>query len=190
MCMRNILASIVGAIIVLAWSTASWMFLPWHKIDMKSFKENGQVMTEAIKREAPESGIYILPNMSSDMHQSKEKQTEWTQKAKEGPYVFMSVKSEGMPWDMHMAMIGHFLTLLVIAFGAAWLMSKSVVSGVMRRATFVATVVTLGVILNELGHWNWWGFPIRAVGINIADTLIGWFLAGIFMSLIVKKSHA
>lgn len=190
MCMRNILASIVGAVIVMAWSTASWMFLPWHNMDMKGFKENGEVITEAIKREAPESGLYVLPNMSSDMHQSTEKQVEWAKKAKEGPYVFMSVKAEGMPWDMHLSMVGQFIIVLIVAFGAAWLVSKSAVSGVLRRATFIATVVTLGVVLTELCHWNWWGFPIRSAGINIADTLIGWFLAGMLMGHIVKKSNA
>ncbi|MFO1258969.1 MAG: hypothetical protein U1E78_11245 [Gammaproteobacteria bacterium] len=189
MCIRNILAALIGAIVVMAWLTVSWLFLPFHSIDVKNFKDNGHVMTEAIKRTAPESGLYTLPYMSPDLYQSEEKQAEWTQKAKEGPYVFMSVKSEGMPWDMHMAMIGQFIIVLFVALGVACLMSKNTVSGLFKRAILIAFSVTLGVVLIETGHWNWWGFPIRTIGINIADAFIGWFLGGIVMSLIMKKSR-
>jgi hypothetical protein len=190
MCMRNVLAAVLGAAVVFAWTCASWMLMPWHKIDMQSFKDDGKAMVEVIKRDAPDSGIYILPNMSKDMYKSPEKQAEWTKNAKAGPYVFMSVKSSGLGWDMHMSLIGQYVIQLIVAFFAAWLLSKSALSNVFKRAIFVSCAVTIGVILSEAANYNWWGFPLRSMGINIADALIGWFFAGIIMAMIVKKQKA
>lgn len=186
MCIKAAVSAIAGAIVVFAWSCASWMYLPWHNLDMKVLQKEGAVITESIKVETPTNGLYVLPHMAPDLHTNPEAQKAWATKAQQGPFVFMVVNAKGIKWDMKTALIIQFITQLVVALGAVWLLGKCVVGSIFKRGVFISVAVTLGAILMNVSNWNWWGFPINTTLVNIADVAIGWFLAGIVMGTIKR----
>lgn len=187
MYIRNLFAAIVGTIVVFAWSSASWMILPWHYWDMKSFKKEGHVITESVQVEAPESGIYTVPNFSADAHKTPDTQKAWSDKAQHGPFVFMAVKAKGLHWDMNVALAIQFATQFLVALCAAWLVAQSCLVSAFSRAFLVCVAVSLGSVLTNIANWNWWGFPFLTTLVNIADIAIGWYLGGFFIGIIVKK---
>lgn len=186
MCIRNTLSAVAGTAVVFIWTSISWMFLTWHNIDMKSFKNDGQTITESIKAEAPESGLYVIPNVGPDHHSSTEAQEAWATKAKAGPLVFMSVKSDGLQWDMTMALVIQFVIQLIVALGAVALLAQTTLTNVFKKALFVCVAVTLGTFLVEVSHWTWWGFPLVATLVYIVDTAIGWLLGGLVIGAIAR----
>ena len=41
--------------------------------------------------------------------------------------------------------------------------------------------------LGEMPYWNWWGFSFGYVVVEIADAVIGWFLAGLAIAAVAKR---
>jgi hypothetical protein len=184
--LRKVAGSVLGAVVVFVWMGISWMVLPWHTLDYKSFNSDGQAMVGAIASEAPASGLYMIPNFSGDNQQDKAKHQAWAEKAKQGPFVFMNIRKEGTMWDMNTALAVEFVIILLGAFMIAWMLSKVLVQGIMQRAVFVMIAATAGTFLANASHWNWWAFPIGTTAINIVDVAIGWFFAGLVMAKIVR----
>lgn len=187
---KSILAAIAGAIIVFAWCVISWVYLPWHHWDMKSFSQGGEVITEALGKETTEIGVYVLPNVTPELQKDKEAHQKWQAKAQEGPFVFMVVNPEGTMWNMNMALAAQFAIVFIAALVMAILMKASGIGGVIRCALFASFAVTTGAFLVHANHMIWWGFPLMMTLVNIADVWIAWFLSGFVMGLFIrKKSH-
>lgn len=184
--MRQIIAAIVGAVVVFVWTAVSWMVFPWHNWDMKTFKDNGQVISAALKSESVGDGLYMIPYCDPKDAKDEAKQKEWQQKAKQGPFAYMVVKPDGMKWEMKEALAIQFGICLIVALMASFLLGLSKATSLIGRAWFVTFVVTCGAVLVQLSNWTWWGFPTTATLVNIADVVIAWYLAGLFMAKIVK----
>lgn len=184
--MKNIIAGIAGAMIVFIWGGISWMILPWHNWGSKSFQEEGQAVTLAIKKEALESGIYILPNIKPDMHENKEKEKAWMEKAHQGPFAFMSIKTEGTRGSMGQGLLIQFLIELMVAFIGVWLINKCTYPHHWQKALFVSYAVAAGAFVMNFSDWNWWGFPLTVALVNTIDAAIAWFLGGFIMAKILK----
>ncbi|MFI4937828.1 MAG: hypothetical protein ACHQJ6_04880 [Candidatus Berkiellales bacterium] len=179
-------APLAGAIVAFIWASISWMVLPWHNLDMKSFKDDGVAITQAIQHEATESGIYTIPNMTKDLHENKEKSKEWAEKAQKGPFAYLAVDLKGTKWDMRMGLMVQFIILLIVAFVGSWIINKSSMQGVFKNAIFLSFAVTAGAFLVHASNWNWWGFPVMTTVVNFVDPAIAWFLAGLVMAKIIK----
>lgn len=184
---RCFLSALTGAVVVFIWSSFSWMVLPWHSWEIKSFSQNGTLVAQAIMQEATEPGIYLVPNMQADLAQDLDKQKDWQAKARKGPFVYMSVNPNGTPWDMNASMLIQFLIEFVIAAVATSLLARVNLRNVFSQALFVSVTVSLGAFLMSASAWNWWGFPLRTVWINVPDVAIGWFLAGLAIAAITKN---
>ena len=55
---RILIATCVGAVVAFLWGFASWELLPWHQ--MGTFEDDA-ALSQAIKENTPEHGIYMLP---------------------------------------------------------------------------------------------------------------------------------
>lgn len=184
--MRKIVAALIGAAVVFAWTAISWMVFPWHNWDMKAFKDDGKVISEALKTQSSGDGLYMIPHCDPKDAKDEQKKKEWQEKAKQGPFAYLVVKPDGTKWDMKTALGIQFGINLVVALIAAFLLGLSKATSLIGRAWFVTFVVTAGAILTQLSNWNWWGFPTTATLVNIADVIIAWYFAGLFMAKIVK----
>ena len=45
----------------------------------------------------------------------------------------------------------------------------------------------VGALLGHVPNWIWWGFDTNYTIVMIADTLIGWFLAGLIIAAFVGR---
>lgn len=184
--MRKIIAAVVGAIIVFVWTGLSWMVFPWHNWDVKAFKDEGKIVSEALKTQTNGAGLYMIPYCDPKEAKDEQKKKEWEQKAKQGPFAYMSVRPDGIQWDMKMALAIQFGISFVVALIAAVLLGFSNTTSLIGRAWFVTFAVTAGAVLTNLSNWTWWGIPTTATLVNIADVVIAWYFAGLVMAKIVR----
>jgi hypothetical protein len=183
--MRQIIAGIVGAIIVFVWTGLSWMVFPWHNWDIKAFKDEGKVISETLKSQSSGHGIYMIPYCDPKDAKDEQKKKEWQEKAKQGPFAYMIVKPDGIKWDMKTALGVQFGITLLVSIMAAFLLGLSRTTSLLGRAWYLTFVVTTGAVLTQLSNWNWWGVPTTATLVNIADVIIAWYFAGLIMAKIV-----
>ena len=56
-----VLGTVLGAIVLFAWSALAWMIIPWPGEPFHTFT-NEQAVVDAIKANAPQSGNYMVPH--------------------------------------------------------------------------------------------------------------------------------
>jgi hypothetical protein len=188
--MKKIIAcGLVGALVAQIWGTISWVALPWHMGDFKEFT-NPEPVAASIVAQAPESGLYTLPNMDPTVHEDPEKMDAWNALLKKGPFAFMTIKVEGADPGMGKAMAYGFGFNILISILILWVFSKSVyfTSGSMlASASFMGIVGMLGSIYPHMSNWNWWHFPISYCLVGVVDLFITWFLAGLAIKKLSSK---
>jgi predicted small secreted protein len=180
--------ALIGGLIVFIWCLFSWMVFPWHQSSLNRFTNESDV-ADVISENAPVDGIYILPNTFSykDGNTSQKEMSAGMKMMEQGPFMFASVKPNGIG---KMSM-GPFIISLIIDFIAAfivtWMLMQTKNLPFKKQVGFV-TVFGLGVgILGYLPQWNWWGFSYAYVFTHIVDLTVGWFLAGFGIAKVLKK---
>ncbi len=175
---KVIKAGIVGGLIIFAWSAVSWTLLPWHMKTLNFFKDESAVV-QTIQANVPQSGIYLLPNMSKNGAATSEQSTQ--------PFVFAAVHLESTSNSMTKPMLISLAEQIIAAFLVAWLLLKTTGLSYMGRLGFVVIFSVAAGIIAIVPNWNWFAFDINYSLCLFADLLIGWFLAGLALAKICKK---
>ena len=174
--------ALIGGFTVFIWSLFSWMVLPWHAQSLHRFSDELEV-AEVLQKNAPESGIYILPNTSHYSNRTPTKEIKRAQEIlKKGPLMFASIELRGMK-KMEFTPLLLSLCSCVLAAGiAAWMLLQTQDLCFLERAFFVALIGLLVAILGIFPAWNWWHFSTSYILVTCLDLLIGWTLAGLLMA--------
>lgn len=172
-------AGILGGVIIFIWSAVSWMMLPYHMSSIHNFT-NVNAVVDVVKQNAPKNGVYLMPTM----HQNgaAPSQEEMTQ-----PMVFAVVHLEGMRPSMNQAMAISLATQIIAAFLVAYLLMKTSGLGYFGRVGFVVVFALAAGVVTDVPYWNWFGFDCYYTLVQLADLLVGWFLAGLVMAAICRK---
>lgn len=175
---RCIKAGILGGIVLFIWSFISWTMLPWHTMSMHNFKSD-VAMEQAIQANAPESGIYVLPSMQQVEGMQNKTQAQ-------GPMVFASIHLGGMPSSMAMPIGISLITQIVAAILVAWMLTRTKLNYFGKLGFVILFAITVCVI-KDVPAWNWFKFDTQYTLVMVADTLIGWFLAGLVLAKFSNK---
>lgn len=176
---KLIVAGILGGIILFIWGTISWMVLPWHKKTMHEFTDQTAV-SQVIQANAPTSGIYFSPSM-------KQKQQVATTQQIKPPMIFAAINLKGMPATLWPCMIAALITQVIAAFLVAWLLMGTAMTHYICRVGFVVVFALAAGIVTHIPNWIWFRFSTDYTVVAIADLLIGWFLAGLVIAMIVPS---
>ena len=187
------LGSILGAIVLFVWSAIAWMLIPWPGDPLRSFT-NEDAVSQAITANAPQSGVYLLPNMPKRTPGMTDQQYAAASKAMEdkmtrGPIVFSSVRLE--PFNsMAKPLVIQFFTQFIVALLATYLLLQTCGLSYKSRVIFVTAI---GVIIFVGGHvdeWNWWSFSNAYMLMQFGALVIGWFLASLVIAKFVSGKAA
>ncbi len=178
------LGMLLGAIVLFIWMGISWMALPWHCSTLKKFSDENSVAA-IFRANAPESGIYVLPNMCGEDRNSEAHK----QAAEKGPIVFSAVRSHGYNFMSPKPYIIAFIIFLISSLFVTWLLLQRKETTYWRRVAFVTAFgIACGVL--AFMNWNWWGFNFSYVFVEFIDSIIGWFLAGLVIAAVARPRSA
>ena len=183
------LGTILGAVVLFFWSALAWMVIPWPGEPLRGFT-NEEATLQAIKANAPRSGVYLMPievkrtpGMTEEQYQKAMQDAH--NRMLQGPMIFASVRLEPMGSITRFFVIG-FITQLLVAFLGTFLLLQTSGLSYAARVTFLTV---LGVLIFAGGHldeWNWWGFSNAYTGMQFGSIVIGWLLAGLLISALVR----
>jgi hypothetical protein len=188
-----VLGTILGGIVLFIWSFIAWTFIPWPGEPLLSFT-NDEAVVAAIKANAARSGNYLLPNevkRTAGMtdEQYKAAQQAAMDKMSRGPVIFAAIRLEPFG-SMFKALMIKFITQLVAALLASFLLLQT--NGLSYPARIVFVTI-LGLIIfagANVDEWNWWGFSNAYTAMQLGVTVIGWFLAAFAIAAFVRgKSY-
>ena len=174
---KIIIGSLVGAILLFAWQSLSWMVLGLHNDAMK-YTPAQDTLLNVINNSLKEDGQYIIPGVPLNATQK-----EMEECAK---------KSDGKPWaivtyhktrktDMTMPIIRGFLICLV----CLWLCCLSIGRLANKKFSGVfTTALTFGIMcflfVWYMGH-NWMDTGWGVLKGELIDDVVGWGLVGAWL---------
>lgn len=175
------LGAILGGLVAFIWGWISWTMLPWHDATFRSFTD-GDAITAAIKANAPNTGVYLLPNMPPDSATATPEQKQaahdaWAKRYAEGPSGILAIKTEGTA-SMGPALVGGLVLNVLAAALLTWLLIAGGPRAYALKVVFIVVVALFATVVSHLTSWNWWGVAIDYTSVMVADTLVTWLLAG------------
>jgi hypothetical protein len=174
------IGSLVGAIIVFAWQSASWMFLGVHDNSMKYISTQNEILSN-LSANIKEDGAYMLPNAATKSDREKVRK-----------------EMDGQPWatviyhqtfkdNMTMSMIRGFLVCFVLVLLLVVILTKG---GMPSFYGFFTGSLAVGVFTflwgPYMGH-NWFDLPWHMIRGDIIDAIVGWGLCGAWLGWWMNK---
>jgi hypothetical protein len=194
---RILLASLLGALVCVAWGAISWMVLKWHNSVMHEFHDESAVATalrtnteDELKRFGTESGVFLLSGVPkktqgvSGENPSLKPSTR-TKVVEEPLFAFAIIRPGaqlGNPW-LNVAFVfpRAFIACFILSLMLSWTMRLDY----LQRVIFCVLGGLFAAVVADVPMLIWFAAPPRYVFINFADHLCEWTLAGLVLALLV-----
>ncbi len=190
--MRTIMAAVVGTLAVFLWGLVSWGGLELWSKDLQNLPNADRLLPE-IREAVPATGAYAFPPRpappaDADASTVAAAEEAWVKRAEAGPVGILLVRPAGatpMPASM-------FVTGIVLEFAGALLLavilsvSTRAGVGLGGRLLLGFGIVVFGIVAGVLVPSNFMLLPAGWTRAMAGDFAIGWGLAVIAISLVVR----
>ncbi len=185
-----LLAAILGGVVFFFWGYVAHEVLGLGEVGIKDIP-NEQVVVPQLRGSITEPGFYFIPGAglppNPTSEQKKAAMQQFQQKAASGPYGILvyhpiggDVLSMGRQLGREFGL--NVIVALIVSILVAWAGLASFGS----RLGFVTLAGIMVTLLTNVEYWNWYGFPANYTLGIMATQVIGFFLAGIVIALIVR----
>ncbi len=184
--LRIVAAAIVGGIVWFVWGAFAHMALDFGESSMKRLPDEAAV-TSALKATTPDDGIYFFPYWDEELPEDQQ-MAALEPLYKEGPVgmiVYRRSVDEVMPPS---TLLKEFLAGLLASIIAAFVLSRTS-WGLLGCASAAAACGVAAWCSHNLSEWIWYGFPWAWIQTAFFEQLIGWWIAGGAMALVLGRRH-
>ena len=183
---KTIIASVVGGILIFAWSFLSWPVLNLHKAANKYTPNNAAIM-ENLKANLSEEGGYMLPGLPETA--LKEDHEKMMKEGNGKPWASIQYHNaaESTEKDMMMNMIRALLVNIVMIMLFCWILGKMNMAGfgtIFMSSLYMGLIIFLGSSYSNNIWYKW--FDIMAY---FTDALISWALVGLWLGWYLGKKR-
>jgi len=169
---RVVLAGVLGGLALFLWESVAHMMLPLGEMGFRAVP-NDQAFAAFVKEQFKDDGLYIFPAMQQ-------------QPPKGTPAGILVVHPGGMD-ELTPRQLGSQVSLdIVVMMAAAWVLSKSAVSGYLPRAGMVAALALFPILRVHLPYWNWYGFPASFILAESITHIAGFAIGGLILAKLVR----
>lgn len=170
-----IIGAITGTMVMFIWGAAEWLnpFLsnPYRK------PVDSEVINKVLLEQLPENGIYVWPN-------GPETKTE---AGKPRGLMYFMAKQETSFYNPGRFMTIQLLTQMVTWLLITYLLLLTEFPSHRTRLVFILLLGLLAGLTFLVPMWNWWGFSTEYVLTRWLNLLVGWLLAGLAISHVLRK---
>ena len=170
---KILIAAVVAGLVLFVWGFVSWTILSWRDGDVHKFSDEAAVM-QVMLDNAPASGIYYIPGDEADYSPTT-------------PNTFVNLMKDGFQTDMGGMMITGIISNILMSVLLAYLLLMASGLSYAQRLAFVTTAGLLMGLAGNLPYWNWFGFPSGYTLVQIIDSVVMWFLAGLVLAKLVPE---
>ena len=192
---RIFLAGFLGAIAMFAWTAISHMALPLGEAGVQNIT-NDEALLSAMKSTVNnKAGLYTYPSMGLPPDATHAQQTEAMEKypaiVEKNPSGFFIFHPAGSrPVTMGKYLTVEFITELVEAFLAVWLLAQTRITSFGGRVGFVTAAGIMAALATNVSYWNWWGFPTVYTASYVFIQVVGFFLVGLVAAIMFRPVTA
>jgi hypothetical protein len=192
---RIFLAGILGAVAMFAWTAIAHMALPLGEAGVENTTDDEALLSAMKSTVKNKDGLYIYPTMGlppdathAQQSAAMEKYPEKLEKNPSGFFIYHPAGSR--PMNMGKYLTTEFITELVQALLAVWLLSMTRIVTFGGRLGFVTAAGIMAAISTNVSYWNWWGFPTVYTASYIFIQVVGFFLVGVVAAIMFRRVTA
>ena len=186
---RVLLATLLGALTLFVWGFLSWTVLHLHDSTYRPIPHDAEVR-DVLDQNISETGVYYYPPEPASMS-DEAAVNQWERLHEAGPLFTVMFQKEGRPVMHPLTFVYGLISYLIICFLIS-LFIRQVVDQLSNYLQRVLAITGFGIAAAiasyiNIGVWLYvpWGYAIM-MGI---DLVIGWLLAGLVISAIVRPEH-
>jgi hypothetical protein len=192
---RIFLAGILGAVAMFAWTAIAHMALPLGEAGVENTTDDEALLSAMKSTVKNKDGLYIYPTTGlppdathAQQSAAMEKYPEKLEKNPSGFFIYHPAGSR--PMNMGKYLTTEFITELVQALLAVWLLSMTRIVTFGGRLGFVTAAGIMAAISTNVSYWNWWGFPTVYTASYIFIQVVGFFLVGVVAAIMFRRVTA
>lgn len=192
---RILLAGLLGAIAMFAWTAVAHMLLPLGEAGVQNTMNDEGLLSELKSTVKNKDGLYIYPTMGlppnathAQQSAAMEKYPEKLEKNPSGFFIFHPAGSR--PMNMGKFLTIEFITELCEALLVVWLLAQTRIVTFGGRIGFVVAAGIMAAISTNVSYWNWWGFPTVYTASYMFIQLVGFFLVGVVAAIMFRRVTA
>jgi len=192
---RIFFAGVLGAVAMFAWTAISHMALPLGEAGVQN-TTNDEALLSAMKSTVNnKAGFYTYPSMGLPPDATHAQQTEAMEKypaiVEKNPSGFFIFHPAGSrPLTMGKYLTTEFITELLEALLAVWLLAQTRITSFGGRVGFVTAAGILAALATNVSYWNWWGFPTVYTASYMFIQVVGFFLVGVIAAIMFRRVTA
>lgn len=177
---KQLIASIVGGIIIFLWQFLSWTMLHIHDSNQK-YTANQDVILEALTQNLTDDGTYFMPNAAPG---SSREETQNTMNSYMGkPWAIVSYHSSfemNMGMNLFRAIITNFLAVFLLT----WVLMKIPDFGMVNTILASLGVGFVGFLTITYLSSIWYTVNIIP---ELLDTVVQWGLCGVWLGWFLNR---
>lgn len=188
---RIFLAGLLGGIAMFIWTSIAHMALPLGEAGIREIPNEAAVLDTMQTNISEKSGFYYFPGLGLGPNPTHEQKSEAMKHMNESlarhPSGVLIYHPAGTrPFKMARYLSVEFVTELIEAFLAVFLLAQTRLTSYGARVGFVTVIGIIAAIATNVSYWNWYGFPANYTGAYMFIQFIGFLCIGLVAGLILK----
>jgi len=181
---RVVIAGLLGGIAMYLWSFIAHVVLPLGQVGVQELPNEPPVLSALSASVGNSHGLFLFPRMDpgSSMQQYQQKLTT----SPSGLLVYHAPGGEALTARQ---LTTDFITELVEALLAAFLVAQTRLSTFGGRVGFVAVLGVVANIATNIPYWNWYGFPSTYTASYIFMGVVGFIVAGLVIAAMLRRGE-
>lgn len=186
------LGTLLGSVVVFLMTSIFHMATQLGEVGVRGLP-NEDVVRTALRSSIHEPGFYFFPQPNMTPGRSKEQvaadNADQMAKWKQGPTGILIYSPGGEEFHFGRLLGFQFFFGVVGAFLLSWVLA--VTAGATNYGSRVMIVTAAGLfggMVYSMPYWNWFGFPTNYIVSEIGTMVVSWFVAGLAMAAVVKKT--
>ena len=192
--MKLFLAALLGAAAMFAWEAVAHLVTPLGEAGIAYLPNENTVSTVLTSSIGDQRGLYFFPTggltKESKGQEKKQGMKRIMEEMKTKPSGLLLYKPAGTTFNFGKSLALQFLTDFVKIFLAVWLLTQTRLVTFAGRLGFVVVVGVIAAIATNIPLWNWDGFPGNFTLSMVFMEIVGFFLAGLAIAAVFKRTPA
>jgi hypothetical protein len=189
---RITLAGLLGGIAMFIWTSIAHMALPLGETGIREIPNESIVLDTIQTNLAEKSGFYYFPGLGlgpSPTHEQKSEAMKHMNEslARHPSGVLVYHPAGTRPFQMARYLSVEFVTELIEAFLAVFLLAQTGLTNYGPRVCFVTVIGIIAAIATNVSYWNWYGFPSNYTGAYMLIQFVGFLCVGLVAAFVLKK---
>ena len=189
---RVLLTGLLAGSAMFVWSGIAHMALPLGEAGVREIPNEKPALNALQAALGESSGLYLFPGMGLGPDATKQQKTaamqDYGKKLAANPSGVLIYHPPGATPLAARMFITEFLTELVEAMLAVWLMAQARLESFASRFGFVLVLGLMASLMTNVQYWNWYGFPTNYTAAYIFTEFMGFVVAGLIAAAMVKTA--